>query len=425
MVAQENLKFEDIRPVPNSPQYFEGFKNLRGQIIPIINFKKLFSFSKFDMEKQKYIIIIEIEGTKFGVVVDKVLRVVYYENKDIKEVKTKDSEIDNYIFGVLEKDNELISVLDMKAIFNYTDKTLLIGNKDDEYILKHKRDKNINNIIFNKDSDRLIQRTMQKINFPINQTTEIGIKRLIAKISALREFNLANALNYIETRMKDPYYNNFNYKGNKIFFDIDSDYLAIQKIITNIIVPKKLEEKDTSIRIWNIGCDSGAEAYSVAFLIKNYVEDYFKWKVEITCSGKDYNLLNRAKNGIFSKDYFSRFYVRNFEEFLVIDEEKEVKDLDSLGNEIKIIQEIKDMIIFDMRDVLSSLSPPIKGCDMIIARNFLTDLSLEDTQKVLEIFSASLKSGGLLFLSEVESIESYSKDFVLSEIINRPYFVRV
>jgi chemotaxis methyl-accepting protein methylase len=162
-----------------------------------------------------------------------------------------------------------------------------------------------------------------------------------------------------------------------------------------------------------------------AFLIKNYVEDYFKWKVEITCSGKDYNLLNRAKNGIFSKDYFSRFYVRNFEEFLVIDEEKEVKDLDSLGNEIKIIQEIKDMIIFDMRDVLSSLSPPIKGCDMIIARNFLTDLSLEDTQKVLEIFSASLKSGGLLFLSEVESIESYSKDFVLSEIINRPYFVRV
>jgi chemotaxis methyl-accepting protein methylase len=97
--------------------------------------------------------------------------------------------------------------------------------------------------------------------------------------------------------------------------------------------------------------------------------------------------------------------------------------IDSLGNEIKIIQEIKDMIIFDMRDVLSSLSPPIKGCDMIIARNFLTDLSLEDTQKVLEIFSASLKSGGLLFLSEVESIESYSKDFVLSEIINRPYLL--
>jgi purine-binding chemotaxis protein CheW len=106
MVAQENLKFEDIRPVPNSPQYFEGFKNLRGQIIPIINFKKLFSFSKFDMEKQKYIIIIEIEGTKFGVVVDKVLRVYITKIRYKRSLKPR-CEIDNYIFGVLERHNEL------------------------------------------------------------------------------------------------------------------------------------------------------------------------------------------------------------------------------------------------------------------------------------------------------------------------------
>ncbi len=151
MVAQENLRYEGIRPIPNSPSYFEGFKNLRGEIIPIINFKNLFLFKKFDMEKQKYIIRISIDGSNFGVVVDKVLRVVSYRDEDIAGANSEDQEIDNYIKGVIKNKGELISVLDMREIFNYTDKTLMLGKDDDEYMMKHKAHKSVY-VNFNKDT---------------------------------------------------------------------------------------------------------------------------------------------------------------------------------------------------------------------------------------------------------------------------------
>ncbi len=104
------------------------------------------------------------------------------------------------------------------------------------------------------------------------------------------------------------------------------------------------------------------------------------------------------------------------------DEEKEIKSLDEFGDEIFIIDEIKQMISFDIRKILSS--KPIE-CDIIIARNYLTDLSEEDTKKIVELFSASLPNGGILLQSEIESIEKYTRDFVQKEIINRPYYVKV
>ncbi len=423
MVAQENLRYEDIRPVPNSPVYFEGFRNLRGKIIPIINFKKLFSFTKFDMEKQKYIIIIDIEGSNFGIVVDKVLRVVYYEEYEIKEVTSTDKEINNYIHGVIENNGELISILDMKAIFNYADKTLQIGSGDDDYVLKHKTKKNIY-INFNQNTYNIIKKVMNRIGFPVNKTTEWSIKKFIAKITATKDLTLNTALNYIERKANDSdYYTNFNYKGKKIFFDVDEDYRAIQKIITNIIVPRKKENKNLNIRIWNIGCEDGIEAYSIAFLIKNYIDNYFSWnKIEIINSGFDYNKLKISKKAIYNKSDFVKFYVKNIEEFLETPEEKEIKELEELGDDIKINEEIRNMVSVDIRDVMNT--PKIE-CDMVVARNFLTNQSEADVSKLVNIYSDSLSKNGILFLSEVESIEAYTNDFVLKEINNRPYFVKV
>lgn len=423
MVAQENLKFEDIRPVPNSPSYFEGFKNLRGKIIPIINFKKLFSFSKFDMEKQKYIIIIEIEDSQFGIVVDKVLRVVSYKESDVKDVRSRyDDKMRDYIYGVIESEKELISILDMKAIFNYADKTLLIGSDDDDYVLKHKRDKTIY-VNFNRDTWKKISHSMNKIGLPVNNTTEWSIRRAIAKIVTTKNLPLSTTLNYIESLVKEsPHYTNFNKNGDKIFFDLDDDYRAIQKLITNVLVPKKENLKKQVIRLWNIGCDNGTEAYSIAFLIKNYINNYFNWDINILSSGEDYDLLTKASKGVYPKSYFRRFYVRNFEEFLESDEEKEMKKLEEFGEDITIIDEIRQMIDFDMRNIITS--KPI-SCDFIIARNYLTNLTEEEVEKVVKIFSDSLEKGGILMLSEVEGIEKYTRDFVQKEINNRSYYVKI
>jgi two-component system CheB/CheR fusion protein len=265
---------------------------------------------------------------------------------------------------------------------------------------------------------------MSRIGFPVNKTTEWAIKKFIAKITATKDLTLNTALNYIESKVKDSdHYTNFNYKGKRIFFDIDEDYRAIQKIITNILVPRKKERKNLNLKIWNIGCDEGIESYSIAFLAKNYIDNYFSWdKIEIINSGQDYNRLKIAMDGIYPKSDFRKFFVKNFEEFLSTEEDKEIKELDELGEEISINNEVKNMVKIDMRDILSTAP---KKCDMIVARNYITDFDDANVIKLIKLFHESLEDNGVLFLSEVESVEPYTKDFLLKEINNRPYFVKV
>lgn len=75
MDVKEIVRVQDIRPIPNAPSYVEGIINLRGEIIPIINLHKRFHIKKAaigeDEELLSGFVIIDIDGMKLGMVIDK------------------------------------------------------------------------------------------------------------------------------------------------------------------------------------------------------------------------------------------------------------------------------------------------------------------------------------------------------------------
>lgn len=123
MDVKEIVRVQDVRPIPNAPSYVEGIFNLRSEIIPIINLHKRFHLKKplmtEDDELLSGFIIIDLDGMKLGVVIDKVARVITVEDEQIQPPPQMLTGIGaEYIQGVVHQDQGYLIILDIRKLFN-------------------------------------------------------------------------------------------------------------------------------------------------------------------------------------------------------------------------------------------------------------------------------------------------------------------
>jgi len=114
---------EDVRPIPNAPIYVEGLFNLRGAIIPVINLQKRFHFEKSILtEEEKLLsgfIIININNMDIGIIIDKILKVVTVDKRDIQPPPQIVSGIGSeYIHGVVNEKDGYLVILDTRRLFS-------------------------------------------------------------------------------------------------------------------------------------------------------------------------------------------------------------------------------------------------------------------------------------------------------------------
>ncbi|MDR2020828.1 MAG: chemotaxis protein CheW [Treponema sp.] len=123
MDVKEIVRVQDIRSIPNAPVYVEGIFNLRSEIIPIINLHKRFHLKKVLTDDEDDLlsgfIIIDIDGMKLGVIIDRVSRVVTVEKEDIQPPPQMLSGIGaEYIQGVVRQDQGYLIILNIRDLFN-------------------------------------------------------------------------------------------------------------------------------------------------------------------------------------------------------------------------------------------------------------------------------------------------------------------
>ena len=124
MDVKEIVRLQNVRVIPNAPYYVEGIINLRGEIIPIIDLHKRFkiqavSKSTEDIEMDGGFIILNIDGSKIGIIIDKVERVVSVKAEDVKDPPQMLSGIGNeYIEGVVREETGYLIMLNTRKLFN-------------------------------------------------------------------------------------------------------------------------------------------------------------------------------------------------------------------------------------------------------------------------------------------------------------------
>ena len=123
MDVKEIVRVQTIRGIPNAPVYVEGIFNLRSEIIPIINLHKRFHLKKLAVSEEDELlsgfVILDIDGMKLGIIIDRISRVIAIEKEDVQPPPQMLSGIGaEYIQGVVRQDQGYLIILNIRELFN-------------------------------------------------------------------------------------------------------------------------------------------------------------------------------------------------------------------------------------------------------------------------------------------------------------------
>ncbi|MGD2119135.1 MAG: chemotaxis protein CheW [Chromatiales bacterium] len=129
--VQEIRGWEQLRPLPDTPDYVKGVLDLRGTIVPIIDLRIRLKMQAVEYHSTTVIIVLSVlddDGKTHlvGAVVDAVSDVIDISESDVKSAPTIGSKInDRYIKGMVTLDERMIVLLDVDLLFKPNELGLL------------------------------------------------------------------------------------------------------------------------------------------------------------------------------------------------------------------------------------------------------------------------------------------------------------
>ncbi len=117
--VQEINRMVEITRVPQAPHYVEGVINLRGKVIPIVDLRKRFNLEVKEYDKNTRIVVVDINGSIMGMVVDSVSEVLRLPSNTIEPPPEIVANINSeYIKGVAKLEDRLLIFLDLSKVID-------------------------------------------------------------------------------------------------------------------------------------------------------------------------------------------------------------------------------------------------------------------------------------------------------------------
>ena len=169
------------------------------------------------------------------------------------------------------------------------------------------------------------------------------------------------------------------------------------------VIPALLKDRlpGQALRVWIPACATGEEAYSLAIVFREVVEQLKQprsHKFQLFATDLDRDAIEKARVGVFppniaadvSPERLSRFFVQ-------------------LDRGYQVSKSIRETVIFAPQNVI--MDPPFTRLDLVSCRNLLIYLTPELQKKLLPLFHYSLNPGGVLFLGNAETIGEFTDLF--------------
>lgn len=110
-------RMKSIMRVPKSPSCVKGVMNLRGEIIPVISLREQFELQPVAYTDKTRIIIIKLEESMVGIIVDEVKEVIELDHEQVEAVQNIQGKIKtNHILGVGKIESHIITLLNLHNI---------------------------------------------------------------------------------------------------------------------------------------------------------------------------------------------------------------------------------------------------------------------------------------------------------------------
>lgn len=149
-----------------------------------------------------------------------------------------------------------------------------------------------------------------------------------------------------------------------------------------------------TLRAWVVGCSTGEEAYSLAIIFKESVEEirpHKEFSLKIFATDLDKDTITKARMGSFPHNISADVGEERLSRFFTEEE-----------NGYRVNKEIREMVIFAPHNVI--MDSPFTKLDILTCRNLLIYLNVDLQKKLLNLFHYSLNSSGVLMLGSAETI---------------------
>ncbi len=124
--VQEIKRLTDITRVPFTSEFFKGVMNLRGSVLPVIDLKKRLGLQEAPYTDDTRIVIVRVDETSIGMIVDAVTEVLTIDNDHIdtpnviSDGSDSRSEGMKFVSGVGNLENRLVIMLNLNEIIGST-----------------------------------------------------------------------------------------------------------------------------------------------------------------------------------------------------------------------------------------------------------------------------------------------------------------
>lgn len=116
--VHEIVTLHEITPLPGAEEFTRGVINLRGDILPVYDFRLRLNFEEREYDQQTIILIVMIHGKKVGVIVDRVSEVIQLKRDEVTEAPQMQDIPSAYVIGIGQKEEKFVILLKLKEIFS-------------------------------------------------------------------------------------------------------------------------------------------------------------------------------------------------------------------------------------------------------------------------------------------------------------------
>ena len=415
MHVKEIAKAGRFTFVPNTLPFVLGVYNLRGEIIPILDLRIFFNIEvpPRDENKLENMLILQVEDQKFGVVVDKIDKVIGVQKSSIQPPHPLFGDINiKYIDGVVESNNRLYVLLDITRIFSSKEVAEApvpgVNFEKPQRIVKQppkaapvpkaqaaavaeggmvKSPADIARGITGGDASTeedassvdikfISESLLTYKNFTVSSVNSTWIKHRYSEWSKETKKNQLQTSDDADSFLKtfwSPFTNNW---WSKEYAD------AVFKVLP--------DNAAKQIVVWNPGCGKGTETYSLACVLKKRYPD-----AKIRIFAQDIDLLNVSNAGLMSvpanlaSDWYSPYLTKK------------------ANGEYTFSQEIKDSIMFEYHDCRHTNALP--AVDVLFALDILSLLDEKAQESVVNDFIEKMKGNAVAIIGENEEMpDSFS-----------------
>jgi two-component system, chemotaxis family, CheB/CheR fusion protein len=238
-----------------------------------------------------------------------------------------------------------------------------------------------------------------------NYKSSTILRRISRRMAVTHNASVSEYIDYLRTHYDEveELVKAFLIKVTGFFRDPEAFDFLRETVIPELIV--RGHENGRTLRFWSAGCATGEEAYSLALLVADHLDEELpEWNIRIFATDLSRDSITFARRGLYPENVLKN-----------LPDDYRIRFFDRVDHGYQVKKALRQVVIFGQQDL--SRGVPFPRIDLVTCRNLLIYLRMELQQIVLDLFAYSLQqSQGYLFLGKAETARPTKGAF---ELINK------